>query len=70
MVAERLNSLHQSKFDNFTNIDIAAVSSLAPTRSSLIAKGMVWSPNRGDTAFTVPMFDEFMKRVMPGDSWR
>jgi hypothetical protein len=48
----------------------AAVSSLAPTRSSLIAKGMVWSPNHGDTAFTVPMFDAFMKRVIPGDSWR
>ncbi|NKE66779.1 ATP-binding protein [Ramlibacter sp. RBP-2] len=50
--------------------DIAAcmrekVSSLAPTRSSLIAKGMIWSPNFGDTAFTVPMFDEFMKRIMP-----
>lgn len=55
--------------------DIAAcfnadVSSLAPTRSSLIAKGMVWSPNHGDTAFTVPMFDEFMKRIMPGNDWR
>jgi hypothetical protein len=25
---------------------------------------MVWSPNHGDTAFTVPMFDKFMKRVM------
>ncbi|MDF1486089.1 ATP-binding protein [Ramlibacter sp. H39-3-26] len=55
--------------------DIAAcykanVSSLAPTRSSLISKGMVWSPNHGDTAFTVPMFDEFMKRSMPGDDWR
>lgn len=48
----------------------AAVSSLAPTRSSLIGKGMVWSPNHGDTAFTVPMFDEFMTRAMPGDSWR
>lgn len=46
------------------------VSSLAPTRSSLIAKGMVWSPNHGDTAFTVPMFDEFMKRIMPGSDWR
>lgn len=46
------------------------VSSLAPTRSSLIAKGMVWSPSHGDTAFTVPMFDEFMKRIMPGDSWK
>ncbi|MDP3923747.1 MAG: ATP-binding protein, partial [Hydrogenophaga sp.] len=30
------------------------VSSLAPTRSALIGKGMVWSPNHGDTAFTVP----------------
>jgi hypothetical protein len=48
----------------------ADVTSLAPTRSSLIGKGMVWSPNHGDTAFTVPMFDEFMKRVMPGNDWR
>lgn len=48
----------------------AAVSSLAPTRSSLIGKGMVWSPNHGDTAFTVPMFDEFMKRIIPGKDWR
>jgi len=46
------------------------VSSLAPTRSSLIKKGMVWSPNHGDTAFTVPMFDEFMKRIIPGNNWR
>jgi len=46
------------------------VSSLAPTRSSLINKGMVWSPNHGDTAFTVPMFDEFMKRTIPEDNWR
>ncbi|MDF3935031.1 ATP-binding protein [Pseudomonas citronellolis] len=43
--------------------------SLGPARSSLIAKGMVWSPNHGDTAFTVPLFDEFMKRIMPGDDW-
>ncbi len=45
------------------------VSSLGPTRSSLIGKGMIWSPNHGDTAFTVPLFDEFMKRIMPGSSW-
>lgn len=48
----------------------AAVSSLAPTRSSLIDKGMVWSPNHGDTAFTVPMFDQFMKRIMADNEWR
>lgn len=46
------------------------VTSLGPTRNQLIAKGMVWSPNHGDTAFTVPLFDEFMKRIMPGDDWR
>jgi hypothetical protein len=40
------------------------VTSLGPTRSSLIAKGMIWSPNHGDTAFTVPLFDQFMKRIM------
>lgn len=47
----------------------AEVSSLAPTRSSLIKKGMVWSPTHGDTAFTVPMFDEYMRRIMP-DDWK
>jgi AAA ATPase domain len=47
-----------------------AVTSLGPTRNQLIAKGMIWSPSHGDTAFTVPLFDEFMRRIMPGDDWR
>lgn len=46
------------------------VTSLGPTRSSLIAKGMVWSPSHGDTAFTVPLFDEFMRRIMPNIDWK
>ena len=46
------------------------VTSFGPTRSQLIVKGMIWSPSHGDTAFTVPLFDEFMKRIMPGDDWR
>jgi len=41
------------------------VTSLGPARSALIAKGMVYSPDHGDTAFTVPLFDQFMKRMMP-----
>lgn len=54
--------------------DIAEVlnkpsSSLGPVRSSLIVKGMIWSPSHGDTAFTVPLFDEFMTRIMPGTEW-
>ena len=47
-----------------------SVSSLGPTRAGLIGKGMTWSPTHGDTAFTVPLFDEFMKRIMPGDDWK
>jgi hypothetical protein len=47
--------------------DIAAkldvrVESVAPRRSVLIQKGMVYSPAHGDTAFTVPLFDEFLRR--------
>ena len=45
------------------------VQAVAPTRSKLIKKGMIWSPSHGDTAFTVPVFDEFMCRIMPGDDW-
>ena len=46
------------------------VQSLGPTRAGLITKGMIWSPTHGDTAFTVPLFDEFMKRIMPGNEWK
>ena len=46
------------------------VTSLGPTRNQLIAKGMIWSPNHGDTAFTVPLFDQFMHRIMPGNDWK
>ena len=47
-----------------------SVTALAPRRNNLISKGMIWSPNHGDTAFTVPLFDQFMKRVMPGQDRR
>lgn len=46
------------------------VTSLGPVRNQLIAKGMIWSPSHGDTAFTVPLFDEFIRRIMPGDDWQ
>ena len=41
------------------------VQSLGPVRASLIAKGMIYSPAHGDAAFTAPMFDEFLRRIMP-----
>jgi hypothetical protein len=47
--------------------DIAArlggkVESVAPRRAGLIHKGMIYAPAHGDTAFTVPMFDDFLRR--------
>lgn len=50
--------------------DIAAqlsrrVTELGPIRNQLLAKGMIYSPSHGDTAFTVPLFDQFMRRIMP-----
>jgi len=41
------------------------VSSLGPVRAKLIKKGMIFSPTYGDMAFTVPLFDEFMRRAIP-----
>lgn len=50
--------------------DIAAkmkksVEQVAPVRAQLIGKGMIYSPAHGDTAFTVPLFEEFLKRKIP-----
>lgn len=41
------------------------VQNAAPLRNNLIKKGMIYSPKHGDTAFTVPLFEGFMKRIMP-----
>ncbi|MDE2975707.1 MAG: ATP-binding protein [Gemmatimonadota bacterium] len=41
------------------------VQGVAPTRAKLVRKGMVYGPAHGDTAFTVPLFDQYLKRVMP-----
>lgn len=41
------------------------IQAVAPVRDALIRKGMIYSPVYGETAFTVPLFDEFMRRVMP-----
>jgi hypothetical protein len=40
-----------------------------PVISQSIFRRIVTGPS-GDTAFTVPLFDEFMRRILPGDAWR
>lgn len=41
------------------------VEQVAPIRAKVILKGMAYAPAHGDTGFTVPMFDGYMKRAMP-----
>ena len=42
-----------------------SVTSVSPIRAQLISKGMIWSPAHGGTAFTVPLFDEYLMRSGP-----
>ena len=44
----------------------AKITTLGTLRANLIKKGMVYSPSHGEMAFTVPLFDEFMCRAIPG----
>jgi hypothetical protein len=41
------------------------ITSAAPIRNNLIKKGMIYSPAYGDTSFTVPLFDQYMRRIIP-----
>lgn len=41
------------------------LTAVGPVRAKLIRKGMIYSPAYGDMAFTVPLFDEFMRRSAP-----
>ena len=61
-MAELGPGLHRS--GDIAHILNRKVTTVAPIRNSLIAKGMIYSPAHGDTAFTVPLFDDFMKRIM------
>ena len=46
------------------------VTSLGPTRAQLMAKGLIWSPGHGETAYTVPRVDEYLRRTWLDESWR
>lgn len=43
----------------------AKASTITPTRSNLIKKGMVYSPRHGELAFSVPLFGDFIRRAIP-----
>lgn len=39
------------------------IQTLGPRRAQIIRKGMIYSPSHGDIDFTVPMFDDFLRRT-------
>lgn len=41
-------------------------SSLGPRRASIIHKGMIYSPSYGEIDFTVPLFDDYLRRRLAG----
>lgn len=41
------------------------VNSISPLRAQLISKGIIYSTGRGEIDFTVPLFDEYLKRINP-----
>lgn len=67
---EYLRAMAELGSGNHRSGDIASalgrsVVQVAPIRAKVIAKGMIYAPSYGDNAFTVPKFDEYMRRVMP-----
>lgn len=68
-----LRAMAESDAQTYRTNDIAKIlgkriHELGPIRSSLIKKGMVYSPSYGDMAFTVPLFNEFMRRAIRRES--
>lgn len=53
------------KIGDIANQFDLTVSRISPLRAGLLKKGMIYSPSYGYIAFTVPLFDQFMRRVMP-----
>ena len=62
-MAELGHGPHRS--GEIADVLVRSVRAVAPVRAKLIAKGMIFSPAHGDTAFTVPLFDAYLKRIIP-----
>ena len=62
-MAELGDGPHRS--GEIADVLVRSVRAVAPVRARLIAKGMIYSPAHGDTAFTVPLFDSYLKRIIP-----
>jgi hypothetical protein len=54
----------QQRSGSVANMLKKEVNLVAPIRASLIRKGMIYSQSHGDIDFTVPLFGDYIKRVM------
>ena len=41
------------------------LNAISAARAALIRKGMVYSPSHGEIAYTVPLFGDYMRRILP-----
>jgi hypothetical protein len=62
MAESKTNIIASGKIATILN---KKVTEIAPIRNKLINKGIIYSPAHGETAFTVPLFGGFMKRMIP-----
>jgi len=65
-----LRAMAELGADAHRTVDVAArlgrtSSQAAPTRAELINMGLLYTPQHGYAAFTVPQFDRFLKRAIP-----
>lgn len=58
-----------STTDITEKLGVESSTALSSVRSKLIKKGMIYSPAHGLLNFTVPLFDEFMKRAIPDNTY-
>lgn len=50
---------------NVAKISRKTVSTISPLRVQLINKGIIYSTGYGEIDFTVPLFDQYLKRINP-----
>lgn len=68
-----LRAMASFEEDNVRTIDVATkmertTTSVSPLRDALIRKGMIYSTGVGKIAFTVPLFNDFLRRTNTDDN--
>ena len=67
---EYVNAMADLGHGPYRSLDVASalgkeLAALGPRRASIIKKGMIYSPGHGEVDFTVPLFDDFLRRRSP-----